>query len=158
VSDIADDTSSFALIEPMLSSRAALVKLHRKAICWVFFREVGTRFAANGNSEESLLACRLCRPAIADTDDWQSVRGPRGGLVRYSSATGTSAMRTHVRSVHSAVAISVERAIAVSENHDHPPALPLPQSQSHPQATQLPQQQPLLQASLQQPHTERHHA
>jgi hypothetical protein len=41
------------------------------------------------------------------------VRGARGGLVRYSSMTGTSAMRTHVRNVHRAESEAIERSIAV---------------------------------------------
>lgn len=134
VSDAAQICQSPSIsIDQLLASRGDLLRAHRKATCWLFFKEVGVRSAATRGAEETLLACRICRPQISDVHSWEAVRGARGGLVRYSSTTGTSAMRTHVRNVHREEAELVDRALSYSPSQDRPDnpltgTIPSPQS------------------------------
>lgn len=110
--------SSPISVDELLAARGALLRAHRKAACWLFFNEVGIRPAAMCGAEETLLACKICRPHVTDTASWEAVRGARGGLVRYSSTSGTSAMRTHVRNVHRAEAEAIDRVLAASDSNE----------------------------------------
>jgi hypothetical protein len=109
-----DDAAALAAVQPLLAARATLLRAHRKATCWLFFREVGVRPASAAGSLETLLACRICRPDVVNNAGWEEVRGSRGGLVRYSSTSGTSAMRTHVKNVHRKEAMALDRAVAIA--------------------------------------------
>lgn len=110
------------LLQPLLASREDLLRMQRKSTCWLFFRDVGARKCsgdANGGSE-TMLACRICRPDVVDLAGWDKVTGSRSGLIRYSDATGTSAMRAHVKNCHGVVSTVLERAVALAIPDDDP--------------------------------------
>jgi hypothetical protein len=107
-----EEANALAAVQPLLATRQALLRSHRKATCWLFFREVAVRSVANNS--ETLLSCRICRPDVVSSTGWEEVKGSRGGLVRYSSTSGTSAMRTHVKNVHPKEGMALDRALAMA--------------------------------------------
>lgn len=107
-----EEAAALAAVQPLLSTRQALLRAHRKATCWLFFRQVAIR--STENNLETLLSCRICRPDVVTSAAWEEVKGSRGGLVRYSSTSGTSAMRTHVRNVHQKEGMALDRAVAMA--------------------------------------------
>lgn len=113
-SALPNDATALAVVKPLLAARESLLRTHRKATCWLFFREVGVRHATGGTpGMETLMACRICRPDVVDADAWALVRGSRSGLVRYSNTSGTSSMRTHVKNCHRKEAMALDRAVAL---------------------------------------------
>lgn len=111
---VPSEAAALAIVKPLLAACDSLQRGHRKATCWLFFREVGSRPATGvALGLETLLACRVCRPDVVDADGWVAVRSERrSGLVRYSKTSGTSAMRTHVNKFHRNEANAVDRAVA----------------------------------------------
>lgn len=111
------DPKTNSILEPLLVYRDALLRSHRKATCWLFFREVAVRPASdNERTLETCLACRLCRPDVISLDRWDAVKGNRNGLVRYSSTKGTAAMRTHVKNAHLKEIVAMDRALAMANS------------------------------------------